>query len=72
MFWSPEIGSAVQEVNNYLRLLSSENVIILDGATILAPDGRVNSQYYADELHLNAAGYAALNQELESILSKRD
>ena len=70
MFWSPDIELAVQDVNDYLRSLAAENVIILDAASILTQDERVNSNDYVDELHLNQAGYEVLNQELADILRK--
>ncbi len=72
IFWSPEIDSAVQEVNDYLRSLSAENVDVFDAAAILAEKGRANPLYYSDELHLNDDGYAALDQELESALNTKN
>jgi lysophospholipase L1-like esterase len=69
MFWSPEIEIAVEEVNTDLRSLSADNVIVLDAAAVLTQAGRAKPEYYLDELHLNEAGYAALNQELARALS---
>jgi lysophospholipase L1-like esterase len=72
LFWSPEIESAIQDVNDYLRSLSAEHVIIFDAAAYLTLGGRANPKFYSDELHLNEAGYTMLNNELRSILNESD
>jgi lysophospholipase L1-like esterase len=69
LFWSPDIDIAVQDVNEYLRSLVSSDVSVLDTAAILSKDGRANTEYYDDELHLNQAGYVVLNRELTSLLT---
>jgi lysophospholipase L1-like esterase len=71
LFWSDEIGVAVQAANTYLASLQAEDVILFDGAAILSDSaGQLRADYSVDELHLNAAGYAALNQELSAVLLK--
>ncbi|CAG0933197.1 acyl-CoA thioesterase I [Thermoflexales bacterium] len=72
VFWSPEIGLALQEVNDYLRSLSGARVNIFDTAAFLTLDGRANPKYYDDELHLSESGYAMLNDELRNILNQND
>lgn len=72
LFWSPDIESAIEDVNAELRSAAAENISVLDAATILTKDGRANLAYYLDELHLNEAGYAALNRELATLLDKLD
>ncbi len=69
LLWSPDIESAVQDVNVYLRSLADSEVSILDAAVVLSKDGRANAAYYDDELHLNQAGYVALNRELVPMLT---
>jgi lysophospholipase L1-like esterase len=71
LFWSPEIALAVDEVNTYIRSLEAPNVIVFDTYSLLvnANDRRIRAEYAQDELHLNALGYATLNQELAHILA---
>ncbi len=65
LVWSPEIDTAVTTINDHIRSLTAENVLILDAYTLLADEsGRLQPQYASDELHLNVAGYEQLNQEL--------
>ena len=72
-FWSDEVASAVSEVNAYIRSLEGEQVIIFDTCSILADDeGITRPEYSVDLLHLNAAGYKALNHELARILATLD
>ncbi|MEM8858895.1 MAG: GDSL-type esterase/lipase family protein [Chloroflexota bacterium] len=70
VFWSDDVAAAVDEINAFLREQSAENVILFDTFELLSlPDGSVNSAYARDELHLNPAGYAILNEELSSLLT---
>jgi lysophospholipase L1-like esterase len=66
-FWSGEVALAVNAVNEYLRGLAGPRVIIFDAYAILESNGQLNPAYAEDELHLNAAGYEALNSELEKV-----
>jgi lysophospholipase L1-like esterase len=69
LFWSPDIETAVQDVNDYLRSLSSIEVSVWDTAAILSTVGHANAAYYDDELHLNQAGYTVLNHALPLLLT---
>lgn len=65
------VTEAVDEVNAYLSTLVGEKVIVLDTGSILAGDNeQVRPEYSDDYLHINAAGYQALNQDLVRILSE--
>jgi len=69
LFWSGEVAVAIDEVNAYVRALAGEDVMILDAFAILADDaGRTRTEYRDDFLHLNAAGYEALNGALVRVL----
>ncbi|MEL6384877.1 MAG: GDSL-type esterase/lipase family protein [Cyanobacteria bacterium J06626_18] len=69
-FWSEAIGEAVEEVNDDLLALADDQVIVLDTVAILADsEGQLLPEYSKDELHLNAQGYAALNDELTRLLA---
>ncbi len=74
LFWSPDVAAAVEEVNASMRLLAAPDVVVLDAYAILVNtgDGLIQPQYALDELHLNAAGYDALNSALASILAGLD
>lgn len=70
IFWSEEIATAVSDVNAHLASLAAENVLVLDVEPLLAdPDGMLRADLRFDELHLNAAGYDALNAALVALLS---
>jgi lysophospholipase L1-like esterase len=70
MFWSNDVASAINEVNQYLESLAGDKVTVFDTTQILAnDDSTMNQAYSRDFLHLNAQGYAALNQELVHIIS---
>ncbi|MBK8988855.1 MAG: SGNH/GDSL hydrolase family protein [Chloroflexi bacterium] len=71
MYWSAEVETAVQTVNDALRTLAADNVIILDAHALLADDnGALRDEYAADYLHLNAAGYHRLNEALTTLLAE--
>ncbi|HKP63958.1 MAG TPA: GDSL-type esterase/lipase family protein [Polyangiales bacterium] len=64
-----ETSQRVQYVNQFVRGLGSPHVSILDTQRILDDvHGSVRSEYRSDFLHLNAAGYDALNLELMKTL----
>jgi lysophospholipase L1-like esterase len=70
LFWSDDVALAVDEVNGYIRSLEGEDVIILDAFAVVADErGVAQSEYSSDLLHLNAAGYEALNKELVGMLA---
>lgn len=69
LYWSDVIAPAVEEVNRYIKGLAQPGVVVFDTATILAdPHGQTRDEYRRDSIHLNTAGYAALNQALVPIL----
>jgi lysophospholipase L1-like esterase len=68
-FWSADVDAATAEVNALIVSLASEQVIVFDTAPVLQDErGLARSEYQDDFLHLNAAGYEALNVELSRIL----
>jgi lysophospholipase L1-like esterase len=65
LYWSDAIDTAVSEINAELRNMRSDDVMILDAATLLADAaGRLRPGYATDLLHLNDAGYSVLNEAL--------
>ena len=73
MVWSDAVAAAIVDVNEYIRSLESDGVSIFDTVPILAAeDGKVRAEYEHDLLHLNAAGYAALNQALAHTIIATD
>lgn len=64
-FWSDDVGEAVVTLNDRLRAWESDRLHVLDTYTLLAGEGSLIQPAYAlDTLHLNAAGYAALDGPL--------
>ncbi len=72
LFGSPDIVvTAIKEVNNFIDSLENEDVIIFDTGDILVnQEGKVREEYSRDFLHLNQAGYKALNEKLMPIIKK--
>jgi lysophospholipase L1-like esterase len=70
LVWSPAIVHAVEDVNAMIRTLTAPNLTIFDSYATLEDAGLVRKTFAADWLHLNAAGYAALNAALEPLLTK--
>jgi lysophospholipase L1-like esterase len=69
-FWSDDIARAVVEVNNVLRTFATVRVILLDADTILLDaNGLPRPEYMLDTVHLNPAGYEALNLRLSQLLA---
>jgi lysophospholipase L1-like esterase len=69
-YWSDDVDRAVIEVNQFIKSLKSDRVIILDAASLLANEqGEVRQIYSRDFLHLNDDGYTMLNKELSKILA---
>ncbi len=70
-YWSDDIARAATQANQSLHKLVSEHVHILDADLILMnTDGLARPEYMEDTLHLNAAGYEALNQRLVELLTE--
>ena len=69
LVWSNAVVEASADVNAYIRDLGEDDVIVFDTVPILASaSGQVHEEYQIDLLHINQAGYEALNQELVRIL----
>lgn len=73
MYWSPRIDAAVGRVNAELRGWAGDGIRVLDAAALVSDErGLLRPEYATDLLHLNAAGYDALNGELERVLAQSD
>jgi hypothetical protein len=71
LVWSEEIDQALEEINEFIRSLAQDQVIVFDAAEILADThGQMKREYRLDELHLNVDGYEALNLELTQIIDR--
>ncbi|MGB3514236.1 MAG: GDSL-type esterase/lipase family protein [Microcoleaceae cyanobacterium] len=69
LFWSPDVELAIKKVNDFIYSLENKDVIIFDTKAILVNEqGKVREEYSRDFLHLNRAGYKALNEKLMPIL----
>jgi lysophospholipase L1-like esterase len=68
-FWSDDVPIAINDVNDYIKTLARDRVIVLDSSQVLAnSQGIVNPKYSRDFLHINSEGYAALNKAITGIL----
>jgi lysophospholipase L1-like esterase len=67
--WSPAIAAAVTAVNEQIRTKASNNVYMFDTFELLIDErGLLKREFAFDELHLNEAGYAHINEELIKFL----
>jgi lysophospholipase L1-like esterase len=68
-FWSSEIEAAVREVNATLPELTGPKVTLFDAnAALETTPGAIRPEYQLDHLHLNPAGYGALNAKLVPVI----
>ncbi len=68
-FWSDDVAIAINDVNDYIKTLARDRVIVFDSSQILAnSQGIVDPKYSQDFLHINSEGYAALNKAIAGIL----
>jgi lysophospholipase L1-like esterase len=68
-FWSEDVKFAIDDVNSFIKTLASDQTIIFDTSKVLADSNDiVYSQYSQDFLHLNPAGYDALNDAIYKLL----
>lgn len=71
-FWSDGVAQAIVEVNDEIRSMASDTVMILDSyALLVGENGLTRPDYAADTLHLNPAGYTTLNQMLIALLDSQ-
>lgn len=69
LVWSADVSEALDEVNLAIRGLAGDGVQILDTGVVLSDErGLVRREYQFDFLHINEAGYSALNAELIKLL----
>lgn len=69
LVWSEDIDKARVDVNEYIKSLAAENVVIFDASALLmGPGGKIEPEYSYDTLHLTPAGYDILNLELTKLL----
>jgi lysophospholipase L1-like esterase len=68
--WSKEIDTAVRRVNDHIRGMESSAVTIIDCDALFLVDGGMDARYRLDTLHLNIAGYEALNGVLAPALER--
>ena len=68
-FWSDDVAIALNDVNDYIKTLAGDRVIVFDSTQVLAnSQGIVDPKYSQDFLHINPEGYAALNKAIVSML----
>ena len=70
MQWSPAIDQAVAEVNEDLKSLASEKVVVFDAYSVLQSGGHVPGDLAVDTLHVNGKAYEKLNGELVKLLER--
>lgn len=66
LFWSDDVATAISEINAFIYTLEGDGVLVADAYQVLRGDNtaQIRPEYSRDLLHLNAKGYAVLNQNL--------
>lgn len=66
---APDTRQAIDEVNVFLRTLRAPQVTVFESEPVLADgEGLLRAEYRRDYLHLNDAGYAAVDAALHALL----
>lgn len=68
--WSDRTRGAVTQVNDHLRAIAGPGVTVVDCDPLLGRGGRIDPRYELDTLHLNPAGYVALDGLLRPVLAR--
>lgn len=69
LFWSEAFPLAIDKVNSFINSLEGDQVIVFDSFSILVDEnGRLADEYRLDELHVNPAGYEALNRDFVELV----
>ncbi len=66
--WSDRTLQARDEINREIRQLNGPHITVFDADEIFAADGRMKPEYQLDDLHLNEAGYGALNRAVTPVI----
>jgi lysophospholipase L1-like esterase len=69
LVWTPEpVFWAIVEVNEYIRTLAAERVVVFAAEPIIASAGKIKGPFQTDYLHESPAAYQALNTALATLL----
>lgn len=68
--WSPEVVPQIDALNQRLLALEFPGVTVVDCDQILRHGDHIDPKFAIDTLHLNSAGYDALNQGLEPTVKR--
>jgi len=66
--WSDATYAAIDTVNADLKALAGEGVWVVNCDQALGANGRINPDFALDTLHLNPAGYKALDATLRPVI----
>jgi len=72
LYWAPEpVYWAIAEVNEFMRTLTTDRVVLFDANPILTtPTGVVKRPFQTDYLHESEAAYRALNEHLVPLVRR--
>lgn len=70
--WSDAAYEAIKRINDHIRSLRRDGVYVLDSYAILVDPatGLAQPTYVDSFMHINSAGYQALNQALQPLLAQ--
>ncbi len=69
LIWYDDINKSVSLMNEFIRSLASDQVIIVDTTLLNSATGSMRSEYARDTLHINDDGYSVLNKILNRVLA---
>jgi len=70
LVWSDQIVDAGERVNAHLKEADGPGVTVVDCSAFMAENREMKAAYALDALHINAAGYAALNESIAPVLQQ--
>ena len=67
------IINGIERVNDYIKTLASDDLLIFDSyGYLLGDDRKINPAFSSDWLHLNGGGYKHLNSHLSEFLKQKN
>jgi lysophospholipase L1-like esterase len=68
--WSDKTLDAASAFNRRMLGMNRPGVTVVDCDTVLSDGNRMRPEYALDTLHVNPAGYAALDRLIEPVLAR--
>ena len=72
IFWTSKTDQAVAVINQFIKKLGDTQITVVDVAKQLTNNGKLESEYSLDTLHMNNKGYKVLNDIFNTSLNDKN